>query len=984
MNFTSEAPLGSDATAEVATGMLEPVINLANGTLVRSGGDSEEQKEGLQRGQWRTADVPGLVELRANKDSEGGPFCLLSRYTFDHLYPHQRAGVAWMARLWQAKCGGILADDMGLGKTVQVCALLEGARKVGATHALLLVPVTLLEQWKTEARKWCPGWPVYTYHGSAKKRDLALRRISRPLGGILLTSYDMLGNADSPLFEVLVSDALSPKCVRNARTATKHWLVDDDDLDEAGQNGAEAQVVPELPPSKLPRVGYAIPWDIVVCDEAHRMKNISTLLGKSIRQVRSRCRFLLTGTPVQNVLGDLWALMDFAQPGLLGNHVTFVKHFSDPIERGSVRSATPFQVQLKKHLSEQLRSLINPHLLRRTKSNACLLSASDGAIMECGASLAKEDQTVGYTDEDDPQMKRLPPKRETVVWLSPSEEQVKAYRKVLEKSDVIREACTKQKLGVEVFRAIGLLKRLCNHPALLIPCPNPQSWAALLANANGQRTVGVDASAAISDDSRSSVSSAVPPESLALVAGGAGDGLTFSDDARAGPIVESSLRRLPRSVEAILAQSSKLRCLAALLPALAARGHRTLVFSQSVKMLDLVQICCLKPNGLRCLLIDGLTDPVARAEKVNKFQQQVERFQCMLLSTTVGGVGLNLTGADRVVLVDPAWNPASDAQAVDRAFRIGQNREVRVYRLIMSGLIEDKMFRLQVFKMGLTRTALEGADQFRYFAAREIRALFEWTDPAEGETRRMLAEKRGGDADDVVMRHAEEDGACDGWFGPGPAVGLSDFSLLCDRFEVDEEGCDDVCFPQVVEAKQKLDAADRKMRHALEARRAAKTHRDTVLNELEKANAVFELAKQKRARAMQVLKERRGELVHAHSGEFLVQLHLARDAKETELAAAVTARASAEAEEVESKQKRVELKEAVVVAREALKVACRSEREAAAERQALHAMYSKVEKAQLLMEEAKNSATQILQAEEYDAGQVERAFEHTRKGASGS
>merc|ERR1719401_1696937 len=178
-----------------------------------------------------------------------------------------------------------------------------------------------------------------------------------------------------------------------------------------------------------------------------------------------------------------------------------------------------------------------------------------------------------------------------------------------------------------------------------------------------------------------------------------------------------------------------------MIPALVEKGHRILVFSQSVKMLDLVQICCLRPEGLRCLRLDGQTDPMSRAEKIRKFQEQPDRFQCMLLTTGVGGVGLNLTSADRVVMVDPAWNPAVDAQAVDRAYRIGQEKEVRVYRLVMSGLIEDKMFRLQVFKMGLTKTALEADKHHNYFSAREIRALFEWTEPGMGETRKLLQDR---------------------------------------------------------------------------------------------------------------------------------------------------------------------------------------------------------------------------------------------------
>ena len=117
--------------------------------------------------------------------------------------------------------------------------------------------------------------------------------------------------------------------------------------------------------------------------------------------------------------------------------------------------------------------------------------------------------------------------------------------------------------------------------------------------------------------------------------------------------------------------------------------------------------------GITYLRIDGQTDINTRNSRVQKFQNEPEAYSCMLLTTKVGGFGLNLTSADRVIILDPAWNPAVDMQAVDRAHRIGQEREVKTYRLVMSGLIEDKMFRLQVFKMGLTKTALETKQQQR-------------------------------------------------------------------------------------------------------------------------------------------------------------------------------------------------------------------------------------------------------------------------------
>merc|ERR1719253_1209632 len=127
------------------------------------------------------------------------------------------------------------------------------------------------------------------------------------------------------------------------------------------------------------------------------MKNIGTLLGKSLRNVRSKCRLLLTGTPVQNAMQDLWSLMDFAQPGLLGNHATFVKRFSDPIDQGSVRGANPFHAELKRQLAVQLRKLIRPHMMRRTKVGAGLVGDSDE--MEVRDRLAEMEDIFGEKEE---------------------------------------------------------------------------------------------------------------------------------------------------------------------------------------------------------------------------------------------------------------------------------------------------------------------------------------------------------------------------------------------------------------------------------------------------------------------------------------------------------------------------------------------------------------------------------------------------------
>merc|ERR1719183_3070715 len=140
-------------------------------------------------------------------------------------------------------------------------------------------------------------------------------------------------------------------------------------------------------------------------------------------------------------------------------------------------------------------------------------------------------------------------------------------------------------------------------------------------------------------------------------------------------------------------------------------------------MLDLVQHCVLRKLGLKFLRVDGTIDVRDRDIKIAKFEQPGSPYFCMCMSTKVGGVGLTLTGADRVVLLDPAWNPAMDSQAVDRVHRIGQTREVVIYRLISAGAIEDKMFRLQVFKHCLNRTALELERQLRLFTHKELKSL---------------------------------------------------------------------------------------------------------------------------------------------------------------------------------------------------------------------------------------------------------------------
>jgi len=242
---------------------------------------------------------------------------------------------------------------------------------------------------------------------------------------------------------------------------------------------------------------------------------------------------------------------------------------------------------------------------------------------------------------------------------------------------------------------------------------------------------------------------------------------------------------MPGSAEGAALLSCKLRVLSVLLPQLQKRGHRVLIFSHSTRMLDLIQACVLRVLGLKFLRIDGTIEAKDRDLKLTKFQHPESRYFAMCLSSQVGGVGLTITGADRVILTDPAWNPAMDAQAIDRVHRIGQKSEVVVYRLIGSGAIEDKMFRLQVFKRGLAKTAMEQESQIRFFTNKDLKKLFEV--PNEGSsTQALMAEQLGTEAlehEDLLSVVAGDIGSTDDpeatpFWQSSDVLGFSDYSRL--------------------------------------------------------------------------------------------------------------------------------------------------------------------------------------------------------------
>jgi len=466
------------------------------------------------------------------------------------LRHYQLDGLAWMDFLRRARLGGILADDMGLGKTLQALTLLQGELDAGRLDrpSLVIVPTSLIGNWEAEARRFTPELKLVVLHGPQRAKHF------KHIAGshLVVTSY--------------------PLAMRDVPTL-----------------GAQE-------------------WHYLMLDEAQRIKNARSQAAMSVKGLNARHRLCLSGTPLENHLGELWSLMDFVCPGLLGSEPQFREHYRTPIER---RQDTAQAANLARR--------VRPFVLRRTKQQ-----------------VAQE----------------LPEKTETHLRVELSGTQRDLYETVRATMDTkLRDVIAQQGLArsqIMVLDALLRLRQVCCDPRLLkIGDPN--------------------------------------------------------EPAAARPHHPSA----------------KMELLLDLLPTLIEDGRRVLLFSQFTEMLALIEIELARLKLPHLKLTGESKD---RGELVARFQQgEVPLF---LISLKAGGVGLNLTAADTVILYDPWWNPAVEQQAIDRAYRIGQDKPVFVYKLLASGTVEDKMLELQARKAGLADSLLSGVAGDAGLTSQDFEELF--------------------------------------------------------------------------------------------------------------------------------------------------------------------------------------------------------------------------------------------------------------------
>ncbi|XP_072243275.1 DNA excision repair protein ERCC-6-like [Leuresthes tenuis] len=586
--------------------------------------------------------IEKIEELLAQNDEEdeddefvnvNNSGLMLFRELYDKLYNYQRDGVSFLYGLHRDnRKGGILADDMGLGKTIQIISFLSGMYDNELIkHALLVMPTSLITNWIKEFAKWTPGMRVKEFHGASKvERTRSLEKVQRR-GGVIITTYHMLMN---------------------------NW-----------QQLSSYQ-------------GREFCWDYVILDEAHKIKNTSTKTAKSAYAIPSKNRILLTGTPVQNNLREMWTLFDFAcQGALLGTAKTFKTEYENPITRAREKDATPGEKALGSRMSENLMALIKPYFLRRTKSE-----------VQKNKMNAKEE----HSDHQDSRvqsgravsgavMPKLTRKNDLIVWTYLSAIQEDIYRQFIGLDHIKELLMTTRSPLAE----LTILKKLCDHPRLL--------------SAGAIAKLGLEEEGSQSDDVNADANSIA----------------NVSDDT-------------------LISESGKLVFLLALLERLREEGHRTLVFAHYRKVLDFLERI-LGNRGFKVLRLDGAITQITERERLISLFQKDKRYSVFLLTTQVGGVGITLTAANRVVIYDPSWNPATDAQAVDRAYRIGQTENVVIYRLITCGTVEEKIYRRQVFKDSLIRQNTgDKKNPFRYFSRQELKELFTLEDTRSSSTQLQL------------------------------------------------------------------------------------------------------------------------------------------------------------------------------------------------------------------------------------------------------
>jgi SNF2 family DNA or RNA helicase len=467
------------------------------------------------------------------------------------LRPYQVRGYSWLAFLQRWGFGACLADDMGLGKTIEALVLIQRNWEANGKRPVLIVcPTSVMGNWQKEAARFTPGLAVLLHHGTRRVKQMAAFKRAAKGQAIVITGYPLLHRD----FELL----------------------------------------------------RKIRWGAVILDEAQNIKNPETLQAKAARSLKADHFIAMTGTPVENNVGELWSIMEFLNPGFLGTQAAFKRQFFLPIQTDRDPEAT-----------RRLKRLTGPFILRRLKTDKTII--------------------------DD-----LPEKLEMNVFTTLTKEQASLYRAVVkETTSALDDSEGIQRKGL-ILATLMKLKQVCNHPA------------------------------------------------------------QFLHDGSAIPGRSGKLARLSEMLEEVYEV-----------------GDRALIFSQFTEMGTMIKRHLQETFGLEVLFLHGGVAQKHRDRMVERFQQEENGPPFFILSLRAGGTGLNLTRANHVFHYDRWWNPAVENQATDRAFRIGQTKNVQAHKFVCMGTVEERINDMIERKQAIAESIIgTGEDWITEMSTGDLKKLF--------------------------------------------------------------------------------------------------------------------------------------------------------------------------------------------------------------------------------------------------------------------
>ena len=689
------------------------------------------------------------------------------------LREYQRIGLDWLVALHDKKLNGILADEMGLGKTIQTIALfayLACERGIWGPH-LIVVPTSIVINWEMELKKWCPGLKVLTYFGSQKERK------QKRIGWSKFNSFNVCITS----YKLVVQDQFAFK--------RKQWYY-------------------------------------LVLDEAQHIKNFCSQRWQVLLKFNSKRRLLLSGTPLQNDVMELWSLLHFLMPNLFHSHQDFYAWFSSPFNSSIVEN-TEFSM----NIIQRLHSILRPFVLRRMKKDV---------------------------------EKQLPDKIEHIVFCELSRRQQFLYDEFLERRYSNKEDC------VGIMNILMQLRKVCNHPDLFAPriVASPffiqplrlkvysgvfietGKWSfgnlvdregfdkldseeidylsklepkvcitglpvSLRSSMVPRCSVGLAPSSFLRYDqsptygwrsrkafdfkSYKGLWSKIPHlltplsqrfvefqdifyyyqtiqpkiETNSIILDPSLNTHQSYSSLRQSSLFYSALVPILSSLHFILNRShllfpdrksiehdcGKLRKLSILLSDLKKNGHKCVIFTQMAKMLDILE-SFMNIHGHSYLRLDGSTRVEQRQRVVDLFNMDPRIF-CFISSTRSGGLGINLTGADIVIFYDTDWNPAMDKQAQDRCHRIGQTRNVHIYRLISSFTIEENILKKSMQKSHLDNLIMEGGQFTTIFLHSQKTRVKEFFENIKDEDLELACQQVEDTEDQAALNVAKEEEGLD-------------------------------------------------------------------------------------------------------------------------------------------------------------------------------------------------------------------------------